>query len=126
MKITGILALITITALTIFLAFGCGQGQQGKTFGSSITETALTPIGTILASPEQFAGKTVKIEGKIMNECPTGGWFHLSDATGTIYVNLHPSEVAIPQIMNHKVVAQGRVRKEGTQVEIIGEGVQIK
>jgi len=126
MKIIGIFALITISALAICLAFGCSQSQQGKTFGSPITETALTPIGTILANPEQFSGKTVKIEGKIMNECPAGGWFHLNDATGTIYVNLHPSEVAIPQVMGHKVIAQGRVRKEETQVEVIGEGVQIK
>lgn len=124
MKIITIFVVTLITVLAVFFAFGCAQ--QGKSFGQPITEANLTPIGDILAKPEQFAGKTVRIEGKIMDECPAGGWFFLKDATGVIYVNLHPSYFAIPQVRGHEVIAQGMVRKEGTQIEVIGEGVQIK
>ena len=124
MKIITIFVFTLITVLAVFSTFGCAQ--QGKSFGQPITEANLTPIGDILAKPEQFVGKTVRIEGKIMDECPAGGWFFLKDATGTIYVNLHPSYFAISQVRGHQVIAQGVVRKEGTQVEVIGEGVQIK
>jgi uncharacterized protein YdeI (BOF family) len=126
MKIMIIFALTIITGAMIFCVFGCSQQQQGKLFGQPIREANLTPIGNILANPTQFAGKTVRIEGKITDECPAGGWFFLQDTTGTIYVNLHPSYFAIPQVRGHEVIAQGAVRKEGTQVEVIGEGVQIK
>lgn len=116
--------LITAVVGTLFFAYGCAK--QGGSFGQPITETTFTPIGDILAQPEQFADKTVKVQGKITDECPSGGWFFLQDQSGLIYVNLHPSYFAIPQIRGQQVVAQGSVRKEGTQVEIIGEGVELK
>jgi uncharacterized protein YdeI (BOF family) len=97
-----------------------------STFGQPISESMVTAIPNILAHPEQFQGKIVRIEGVITEECPAGGWFILKDQSGIIYVNLHPSEFAIPQVVGRHVVTQGLVRKEGTQVEIIGKGVQIK
>lgn len=124
MKIITIFVFTLIAVLAVFFAFGCAQ--QGKSFGQPITEAKLTPISDILAKPEQFAGKTVRIEGKIMVECPSGCWFFLKDATGTIYVNLNPSNFAIPQVRGHEVIVQGAVKKGGPQLEVTGEGVQIK
>jgi uncharacterized protein YdeI (BOF family) len=115
---------VFVATVSLFFAFGCSA--QGKLFGQPITETKRTPVGDILSKPEQFENKTVKVEGRITDECPAGGWFFLKDETGLIYVNLHPMQFAIPQIRGHEVIAQGTVRKEGPQVEIIGEGVQIK
>jgi len=124
MKIIAIFVLLFITIAGVFMVLGCSR--QGRSFGQPITETALTPIGNILAAPGEFAGKTVKIEGKITDECPAGGWVFLKDESGVIYVNLHPSYFAIPQLTGHKITAQGVVRKEGTQLEVIGEGVEVK
>ena len=118
-------SVIILTAVSL-LFFGYGCAKQNNSFGQPITEAKLTPIGDILAKPEQFAGKTVKVEGQITDECPSGGWFFLKDQNGVIYVNLHPSYFVIPQVRGHQAVAQGTVRKEGTQIEIIGEGVEIK
>jgi len=112
---------MVLTAMSMF-----GSAYAEKDFGQPITEQAITPIGNILANPGQFAGKTVKVEGKITDECPAGGWFLLKDQTGVIYVDLHPSYFAIPQVRGKQVIAQGVVKKEGTQVEIIGEGVRLK
>ncbi|MDD5044217.1 MAG: hypothetical protein PHH69_02120 [Candidatus Omnitrophica bacterium] len=112
---------IILTTISIF-----GQAYAEKGFGQPITEQMVTPIGKILANPGQFAGKIVKIEGKITDECPAGGWFLLKDQTGVIYVDLHSSYFAIPQIRGKQVIAQGVVKKEGSQIEIIGEGVRLK
>ena len=103
-----------------------GCAAQGKDFGAAITETNTIPIKDILAKPEQFLNQTVRVEGKITDECPAGGWFLLQDESGTIYVNLHPSYFAIPQAIGRKAAAQGRVRTEGPQVEIIGKGVRLE
>jgi len=120
-----IFSLLILTAVgALFFAYGCAK--QDSSFGQPITQAQFTPIGNILAKPEQFAGKTVKVQGQITDECPSGGWFFLTDQTGLIYVNLHPSYFAIPQVRGRQAVAQGSVRKEGTQVEIIGEGVELK
>lgn len=115
---------VFITLVFSLLLLGCGT--KVGLYGQEITETNTTQIGDILARPDQFAGKIVKLEGKITEECPAGGWFMLKDKTGIIYVNLHPSYFAIPQAVGQKVVAQGIVKKEGSRIEIIGKGVQLK
>lgn len=123
MKIIHSIILVGATMLMLS-AFGCAG--EGKDFGAAITETNTTPIKALLAKPEQFANQTVRIEGKITDECPAGGWFFLQDDTGTIYVNLHPAYFAIPQAIGRKAAAQGRVRVEGTQIEVIGKGVKLQ
>ncbi len=118
---------IFLVALTVFLAgylFGCGPKEQ--IVGQPISETTITPIKNILLHPENFAAKAVRIEGKITDECPAGGWFMLKDQTGIVYVDLHASQLAIPQAVGHKAIVQGLVRREGPQVEIVGKGVQIQ
>lgn len=117
---------ITIAVfITLFLS-GCGTKAQAGLYGQTITETKTIRVGDILAHPEQFAAKTVRLEGKIIEECPAGGWFILKDKTGIIYVDLHPSYFAIPQAIGRQAVAQGTVKKEGYRIEVIGKGVQLK
>lgn len=123
MKALTICVSVVIVSIVLY-ASGCAS--QGKDFGQPITETTVTAIGDILSHPEQFDKKTVRVEGKITDECPAGGWFFLKDSSGLIYVNLHPSEFAIPQVVGKKAVAQGVVRKEGPQIEVIAKGVQLK
>jgi len=124
MKNINIIILILAAALAIGSFAGCGQTE--KLYGEKITEEKITPIGNILSNPDNFKDKSVKVRGKITDECPAGGWFYLKDETGVVYVNLHPSYFAIPQVRGKEVTAQGRLRKEGTQMEIIGEGVELK
>jgi len=118
-----VVILISVFSLAVFLS-GCGI--KTGLYGQPITEANTTRISDILAHPEQFMGKTVKIQGKIMEECPSGGWFILKDQTGVIFVNLHPSYFAIPQASGRQATAQGLVAKEGSQVSVVGKGVEVK
>lgn len=118
--ITFFMALFLISAILV----GC-TAKKGV-YGQPLSETNITRIGNILASPQQFDRKTVRIEGKIIEECPAGGWFMLKDAAGVIYVDLHPSYFAIPQAVGAKVAAEGTVKKDGPRVVVIGKGVEIK
>lgn len=114
------IALFLIGAILI----GC-TAKKG-TYGQHISEMKITSIGDILAGPQQFDRKTVRIEGKIVEECPAGGWFMLKDASGIIYVDLHPSYFAIPQAVGSNVAAEGIVKKDGPRVIVVGKGVEIK
>ncbi len=116
--------LMLISAASIWFISGCGQ--KSGIYGKPLTETKPTAIAELFKAPDKFSGKSVRLEGKIVQECPTGGWFMLKDNTGVILVDLHPSEIAIPQAVSHSVVAQGKVKKEFNQVSVIGEGVDLK
>lgn len=107
-------------------ALTAGCSAKSGNYGSAISDTATIPIGNILSAPQKFEGKTVKIEGKITEECPTGGWFMLKDKTAVVFVNLHSSNFAIPQAVGQTVATEGIVKKNGPQIQIEAKGVQIK
>lgn len=118
--------------LTITIAFICAawcmSGCAAKTtlYGQEIAEKNITRIGDILANPAKSEGKTVKIKGKITEECPSGCWFMLKDDSGTMYVNIHPKNFVIPQASGRMAAVEGVVKKEGPKVSIIGSGVEIE
>ena len=117
------------TLLVITLSFlllstvGCGKPEL---YGNPVSETESTGLKKILSSPADYNGKTVKIEGTISEECPTGCWFNLKDDSGMIYVELSAKGIAIPQKVGSKVIVQGKVKVDGRDTRIIGEGVEIK
>lgn len=118
-----ILTLISVVSVWFILS-GCGA--KSGVYGKSLIETKVTAVAEIFKEPARFVGKTVRLEGKIVQECPAGGWFMLKDDTGVIFVNLHPSQIAIPQAVNHRLVVQGKVRNDSSQISVIGEGVELK
>jgi uncharacterized protein YdeI (BOF family) len=107
-----------------FVLYGCAK--KPEIYGTQLSQTKATSVAEILKQPDQFVGKVVQVEGKIVQECPAGGWFMLKDATGVIFVNLHPTEIAIPQAVGRSVATQGKVKKEDNQISVIGEGVELK
>jgi len=122
-KTTFILALISAVSIW-FIVAGCGR--KAGIYGKPLTETKATAVAELFKNPDNFAGKTVRLEGKIVQECPAGGWFMLKDDTGVILVDLHPAQIAIPQAVNHYVTTQGKVKKEYSQISVVGEGVELK
>ena len=122
MKIKGVSILLVLAISLLFLS-GCGRAEQ---YGTIQGIEKVTPLKDILSSPREYEGKTVKIEGKIVEECPTGCWFNLADDGGIIYVDLIPAEFAIPQKAGKKATAEGTVVLKDGNVSISGEGVEIK
>jgi len=122
-KILFVFALISGISIW-FDVYGCAK--KPEIYGSQLSQTKVTAVAEILKQPDQFAGMAVRLEGKIVQECPAGGWFMLKDDTGVIFVNLHPSEIAIPQAIGRSVAAQGKVKNEYNQISVIGEGVEFK
>jgi uncharacterized protein YdeI (BOF family) len=118
--------LLIAAALGLILTiYGCSKKDSGK-YGQSISNYTLTKIGDILKDAKSFDGKTATIEGKIVDECPAGGWFDVKDQTGVIYVDLHPSDVAIPQRVGGRVMVEGKVLVRDNKSMIVGIGVELK
>jgi uncharacterized protein YdeI (BOF family) len=115
--------ILILLAVIAVIAAGCAKEIQ---FGQEISGREIAKIGDILSSPEKYEGKIVKVQGKIIRECPTGCWFNLKDETGVIYVDIMPSGFAIPQKTGKQATVEGKVTLKDRRLMIIGKGVEIK
>jgi len=109
---------------------GCGGNSSGNSnnndekYGVNITEKGITSVKEIYTNPSEYLDKTVRLEGKIVQECPSGCWFYLEDETGKIYVDIKPSGLSIPPKVGKKVVVEGVPSNRNGGIIIIGKGVE--
>jgi len=122
-KLIGVLLIIILIILGIS---GCSGNSSNNTerYGVDITEKETTIVKDILANSEKYLDQTVRLEGKIVRECPSGCWFFLEDETGTIYVDINPSGLSIPSKVGKKVVVEGLPENKNGRISIIGKGVE--
>ncbi|MDO8536250.1 MAG: hypothetical protein Q7S30_04500 [Candidatus Omnitrophota bacterium] len=118
-----------IVILGLFVS-GCGQGVEkfGDTISGSEPKTA---IASILFNPQKYNDKDVVLDGKIVSECPTGGFIYVQDQSGgTIYVEMHSAPFApIPQRTGRAVQVKGTVYLSGSaskETKLLGKGLVIK
>ena len=123
-KINNVLLILSLLALTFTLS-GCGRKEPEK-YGQKISTYTTTEVAEILKNAEDFKGKTVTVQGKIVRECPTGCWFNLKQGSAEIYVDLNPSAFAIPQRVGKNATVEGKVSISNNQPMIVGTGVEIK
>lgn len=65
--------------ILVLLLFVTKIKAEGEKYGKEITLKDKTPISSILTSPEKFDGKTVLVEGKILNVCQNMGcWIEVA------------------------------------------------
>jgi hypothetical protein len=102
---------------------GCGGAER---YGDALTLSTVTAVSDVLAAPASFEGRTVRIEGEISRECPSGCWFDVKDGAATVYVDIAPAGLAIPQRVGRRVAVEGTVSVEDGQVRFIGKGVEIR
>ena len=70
--LTLVLAVLTLAALP-----GIALGES---YGAGVTLAETTSIAKILADPDAYVGKTVRIEGRVLEVCPKKGcWMELSE-----------------------------------------------
>ena len=126
-KLIGILVILLVV---IFSIAGCNSNSNSNSssssekYGVDITEKGVVNTKDILTNPDKYLGQTVRLEGKIIRECPSGCWFFLEDETGTIYVDINPSGLSIPPKVGKKVVVEGVPTNKNGGVSIIGKGVE--
>ncbi|MGB9595767.1 MAG: hypothetical protein ACPL7B_05750 [Candidatus Poribacteria bacterium] len=114
--------MILIIAIS-FLAslLGCAKKDI---YGETITIQSTTLIDDLITKSQDFVGKTVKIEGQIINECPGGHWFYLKGNKEIIYVTL--SGFILPQRIGKTAVVEGSLIDNNGTPALLGKGVEIK
>jgi hypothetical protein len=64
-----------LAMILILVPVLCGA----ETYGAGVTVPESTSIAKILADPDAYIGKTVRIEGKVLDVCPMKGcWMELA------------------------------------------------
>ena len=122
-KLIGVMLIITFVILSIS---GCSgnSSNNSESYGVNITEKGVVSTKDILSNPDKYLGQTLRLEGTIVRECPSGCWFYLEDETGTIYVDINPSGLSIPPKVGKKVVVEGVPENKNGRISINGKGVE--
>ena len=73
---------IVLFLLTLTLSIPALQAET-KTFGAGVKEPETTSVGKMMATPDAYVGKTVRIEGQVVDVCPMKGcWMELEERDG--------------------------------------------
>lgn len=116
-RLAGVLILITLAALAV-------SAVQAKEEPAEL-KGEIVKIQDIIKNETAYDGKMVVIEGKIINECPSGCWFILDDQTASIYIDILPSNFVIPQKRGSDAKVYGEVATKDGDGMIIGKIVEI-
>ncbi len=86
-------------------------GSAEKVYGDGITGVESTEISRILENPEGFEGKTVRIEGKVVDVCRhMGCWMDIEDSTGRIQIKVDDGVIVFPSTaVGKNTIAEGKV-----------------
>ncbi|MBA3453521.1 MAG: DUF4920 domain-containing protein [Deltaproteobacteria bacterium] len=86
---------------------------EGTKFGAGVTLTDTVAVDAILADPNAYKGKTVRVEGMVTDVCPKRGcWFELAgSAPGQkLKFKVTDGEMVFPMDAKGKIaIAQGEV-----------------
>lgn len=85
----------------------------GQTFGAGVTLTETASIDAIVADPVSYKGKTVRVEGMVLDVCPKRGcWMELAgkEPGHKLKFKVTDGEMVFPMDAKGKIaVAQGEV-----------------
>ena len=104
---------LALTALLALLLTPTLQADT-KSYGAGVKTAEATPISKILADPDAYVGKTVKIEGRVADVCPMKGcWMELEEKgaeASKLRVKVDDGVIVFPVTAKGKVaVAEGKL-----------------
>ena len=119
--------IILIVVLLIVFVFAKAMifSPSGKKYGRAMSGAEITEIDEILSKPDVFQGRKVKLRGNIISEHSSGSLFTLDDGTGSLYVDLDPAGVAIPQLVGKTVTVEGGLSLSGPEPILFGHAVEV-
>jgi len=97
-------------ALFTLLALSDGPVQYGQPFHP---DSELVSIEKLMADPEAFLGRMVRVKGKVDAVCPMKGcWLDLSKDGRQVRVKVKDGEIVFDQkLVGQNVIAEGTVYK---------------
>jgi len=103
--------LAALAALT--LAWPAAADGPCTTYGAGVTLEAPTPVAAILTAPDDWAGKTVRVEGEVREVCPKAGcWLEIvpEPEAAALRVKVDDGEIVFPlSARGRRAAAEGTV-----------------
>lgn len=101
----------------------CALAAAGaEKFGKALTLKEPVAIQALLASPEEYVGKTVQVKGKVTEVCQMMGcWLQIVDNDKAVRVKVKDGEIIFPKnSVGRNVIAEGNFKKiELTQSQAV-------
>lgn len=101
---------IVILSLLALGLLSAGENRLGK----PLTVKEPMPLGALLAHPDEYAGRTVQVKGKIAAVCQMMGcWLDLTNDEGQkIHIKVNDGEIEFPKDSVGKIaIAEGKLTK---------------
>ena len=103
-----------ILAAAILLLGPAASAADVETYGDGVELEETTPIVKILAEPDAFLGRTVRVEGSVLDVCPKKGcWIEIGSSEEHIQIKVDDDVIVFP------AAAKGRVAAAQGEVEAI-------
>lgn len=112
-----------INVVFLLLIAPAALGTDSGTYGDGVELENVTPIVKILADPEAYIGKTVRVEGGVLDVCPKKGcWIEVGDEEQHIRIKVDDGVIVFPTDATGKIAAaQGKVEAiEMTRERYVG------
>ena len=87
------------------------SADSTQTLGQGVAVQETTSMKALLADPDAFIGKTVRVEGEVIDVCPRKGcWVEISDADNTLRIKVQDDVIVFPaDSVGRPLVAEGVV-----------------
>lgn len=102
----------TLWALLVLVL--AGPALAAETYGGGVTLTETTSIGKILAEPDLYVGRHLRVEGEVTDVCPMKGcWMEIAEPEGDrLRIKVDDGVIVFPPTAKGKrVVAEGVLEK---------------
>ncbi len=101
-----------MVAASLALLFGSAAlAADVEIYGDGVKLEEATPIAKILADPDSYVGKTVRVDGGVLDVCPRKGcWIEVGDEGESIRIKVDDGVIVFPAAAQGKIAAaQGEV-----------------
>lgn len=103
-------AIVTILIVTAFAA-GAMAEEKAKVYGEGVTGDETVVVSELLAQPDKYVGKTLRVKGTVVGSCAHRGcWISIaSDKEGeTVRMKVKDGVIVFPpEIVGETVIAEG-------------------
>ncbi len=110
------LAALPLACLLLAGPAASAGDEPGTVYGSGVTDASVAvTVGELLADPDRWVDKRVRVEGKITDVCPKMGcWVDIAagDGGAPIRFKVEDGVIEFPvEAKGHDIVAEGLFRK---------------
>ncbi len=105
-----------LCATLAVIVFATPGAASEETYGKGVSAAVAVKLADLLAHPDQFVGKSLKVEGIVTDVCPMKGcWIRLAETAGgarTVQFKVPDGEMVFPATVRGKsAVVEGKLRR---------------